>query len=186
MAFFALLIAAVAATPNCNYCKLMDTYSGFLYNYGYCKSTDTCVLDVWNHPNQWCDDAWIDGYTLDLTSGCGAGIAICQPFVSSELYNGKNMTGTRTLGAGEMCTISIDATNHVARVLLEPNDNLGVMYNGYRKGTFLTVEPGKILDLTVYNGKTSGSLDFKFIYTGGLRLVASAAVATAGMILSLA
>ena len=170
-----MAVATVAATGACNYCKLMDTYSGMFYNYGYCPTNDKCYLEVWNRPNAWCNTTWVDGYKLDLFEDCKAGKGICQPFVSSEQYNGKNLTGTRPLQVGEYCDIEIDAKNYVARVLLEPNDNLGVLYNGYRKGTFLTVEPGKKLHLTVYNGKADGPIEFKFTYTGGLRLVYSAA-----------
>ena len=166
-----LVIEQVSATATCLYCKQMDTTSGMFYSYGYCPSSDKCYLEVWNHPNAWCNEAWVDGYTLDLNDNCKAGIAICQPFVSSEMYSDRNLTGTRTLQAGEMCTIEIDAKNYVGRVLLEVNDNLGVMYNGYRKGEFITVEPGMTLDLTVYNGKSDGPLEFKFIYTGGIRLI---------------
>ena len=44
------------------------------------------------------------------------------------------------------------------------------MYNGYKTGTFLKVEQGTILDLTVFNGKSSGSLSFKFTYAGAVKL----------------
>ena len=137
-----LAITTVAATGNCNYCKLMDTYSGMFYSYGFCQSSDTCVLEVWNHPNAWCNETWVEGYTLDLVANCEAPAQICQAYVSSDQYANKNVTGTRSLQKGEMCTMTIDAKNFVARVLIEPNDNLGIMYNGYRKGTFLTVEAG--------------------------------------------
>ena len=105
-------------------------------------------FEVWIHPNLYCH-----GYTLDLDMDCDAGIAICQPFVSSSAYSNKNLTGTRTLQAGEMCTISIDAKAYPARIMFDKNDNLGVMYNGYQTGRFLSIPQGSSLDLTIYNGK---------------------------------
>ena len=45
------------------------------------------------------------------------------------------------------------------------------MYNGYKTGTFLKVAQGQILDLTIYNAKSSGSLSYKFIYSGAQVLV---------------
>ena len=44
------------------------------------------------------------------------------------------------------------------------------MYNGYKTGTFLKVEQGTMLDLTLYNGKNSGSLSFKFTYAGAVKV----------------
>ena len=64
----------------------------------------------------------------------------------------------------------MDATATVARIMFEKNTNLGVMFNGYRTGTFLTVPQGSRANLEVYNGKSDGSLDFKFIYTGAVAL----------------
>ena len=142
-----------AGIPSCLYCKQMDTYSGMFYSYNFCKSNNKCTLEAWNKPNLYCDVAWVDGYTLDLDMDCDAGIAICQPFVSSSAYSNKNLTGTRTLQAGEMCTISIDAKAYPARIMFDKNDNLGVMYNGYQTGRFLSIPQGSTLDLTIYNGK---------------------------------
>ena len=93
-------LVSAAGIASCLYCKQMDTYSGMFYSYGYCPSSKKCLLEVWNHPNVYCNEAWVDGYTLDLDNDCDAGIAICQPFVSSSAYSNKNLTGTRTLQAG--------------------------------------------------------------------------------------
>ena len=165
------LIAAVSAgIAPCQNCKLQDTYSGPFYSYGYCPLSQTCYEDVWNHPNAWCEVEWRDGYSLDLVEDCQTDTAICQPFTSSSLYEGKNLTGTRTLQGGESCVIEVDATSTVARIMIEKNSNLGVMFNGYRTGTFLTIAQGSKANIQVYNGKAEGQLDFKFIYTGAVAL----------------
>ena len=90
-----------AASGNCNYCKHQDTIAGPLYSFGYCKTLDTCYEDVWNHQNAWCPEAWIDGYALDLEVACENTIGLCQPFVSSNQYDARNLTGVRTLQAGQ-------------------------------------------------------------------------------------
>ena len=42
-------VITAAASGNCNYCKHQDTIAGPLYSFGYCKTTDKCYEDVWNH-----------------------------------------------------------------------------------------------------------------------------------------
>ena len=54
--------------------------------------------------------------------------------------------------------------------MFDTNADLGVVYNGYKTGTFLKVEKGQILDLTLFNGKSSGSLNFKFTYASAVKL----------------
>ena len=71
-----------------------------------------------------------------------------------------------------MCILHIDARAYLARVTFDANDNLGVLYNGYTTGQTITIQEGTVLDLTVYNAKDEGTLDFKFVFTGGLRLTA--------------
>ena len=71
--------------------------------------------------------------------------------------------------------INVDATSYIAHIMFESNDNLGVMYQGYQTGEWLTVAEGTTLDLVVYNGKSTGSLDFKFIYSSSAFLSASVA-----------
>ena len=137
-----LLVFAVSAagSSTCLYCKHQDTTAGLFYSYSYCKPDDKCYDDVWNRMNAWCTESWIEGYQLSLESECNATPGMCQNFVSTGEFASKNLTGTRSLQAGEYCTITIDATAYQAQVLFDQNDDLGVMYNGYRTGTFLKVE----------------------------------------------
>ena len=67
------------------------------YNYGFCKESDECYLDVWNHMNAWCKEEWIDGYSISLESDCNATPGMCQSFVSTPEFAEKNVTGTRSL-----------------------------------------------------------------------------------------
>ena len=66
--------------------------------------------------------------------------------------------------------ISVDATSYVARILLLDNDNLGVIFNGYKTGQWIVVEQGSLLDLTLFNGKADGPLEFSFVYSGSMRV----------------
>ena len=47
MKFAALLsviaFANAANSPNCMYCKKLDSDNSFLYSYSYCKDTDECL-----------------------------------------------------------------------------------------------------------------------------------------------
>ena len=53
----------------------------------------------------------------------------------------------------EKCTITIDATAGVARVLFTDASDLGVLVNGYKIGDVFTVPEGEMQEITVYNGK---------------------------------
>jgi len=60
----------------------------------------------------------------------------------------------------ERCTISIDATQGVARVLFSDASELGVLFNEYQIGDVLTIPEGEIQEITVYNGKEVGTIAF--------------------------
>ena len=102
LALAALLVAMVALVGQanasaCMMCKHLDTVSGFMYDYSYCKNTMKCFDAIWNHPNAWCEDPWLIGYNIDLVEDCGANVTYCQDFTSSDVFQSKNETGTRRL-----------------------------------------------------------------------------------------
>ena len=82
MKFAALLsvIALVNAenSPNCMYCKKLDSDNSFMYSYSYCKDTDECLADSWNYMNKWCKSKWISGWMLDIDKDCEAKEAVGQ------------------------------------------------------------------------------------------------------------
>ena len=56
---------------------------------------------------------------------------VCPNFVSDTEYYGKNVTYKQNLvlPEGAMCTMSIDATKAVARVLITEATSIGVLWN---------------------------------------------------------
>ena len=101
----------------------MDTLSSFLYSSNYCAAKDECLQDQWNYKNNFCTSGWMPGWILDIDGDCNArdgGVGACKPFTSSLDQVGYNDTRTITLPAGNKCTIQVDATEFVARVLFEP------------------------------------------------------------------
>jgi len=45
-------------------------------------------MDLWNYFNEWCYDAWIVGYELDLDIDCGAEISEGGPdFTSNSMFD---------------------------------------------------------------------------------------------------
>ena len=80
-----LSIALVQASSSvCLYCKKMDTNAGFLFQYSYCKTSDTCVPDAWNSIYNWCEEPWKRGYELDIDEDCEAEAATAKDYVSSS------------------------------------------------------------------------------------------------------
>ena len=130
---------------KCINCKFKDTYSGPFYSYKYCKPKDLCLEDAWQHYNAYCQESWKDGYNLDIEKDCRSTVAPdwCQSFESDPKQSGVNTTGTKTLRQNEWCTISIDARKFPARIILDPDmtqKNLGIIYSGYNRGDWITVD----------------------------------------------
>ena len=129
--FLPLLISLASAQDDepslpsqaCLKCKHIDTLSSFLYSASYCAEKDECLQDQWNYKNSFCATEWINGWKLDIDEDCSArdgGVGACKPFISSMDQVGYNDTRSITLPAGNKCTIEVDATDFVARVLFEP------------------------------------------------------------------
>ena len=105
----AALLSAVWAqeeTPSasftCLYCKKADTMAPFMYTYSYCKSSDYCVEDQWNHYNRLCEEPWIPGYMLDVDADCKAveKSPDCLTFISSSDMDQQFSNGTLSLESG--------------------------------------------------------------------------------------
>jgi len=69
------------------YCKNKDTHAGPLESYMYCPSRDKCVKDLWNLFNEWCFDAWIEGYALNLDVDCNAELVAGPDFTSNSMFD---------------------------------------------------------------------------------------------------
>jgi len=166
----------------------MDTMSAFMYSYSYCKSSDECLGDAWNFYNKWCASGWQAGWTLDVYEDCEAltSIGVCQPFVGKETLYGRYINDTnRRLEPGAACTVQVDATAAVSRVIFEDSTgSLGVLVNGYRVGDVITVPEGNTRNVTIYNGDRGGYLRFTLSFSGAVNLAASMTLAGASAILS--
>ena len=82
---------------------------------------------------------------IDIDGDCKAQLNTeCLNFFSEKEKYGQYFNETQYLSEGEYCTITVDATNGVARVAFTDVDSLGVLYNGYEIGTQITVPEGEI------------------------------------------
>ena len=181
-----LVYAVAAYSQNCLYCKRVDSKSAFLYSYSYCAKNNLCLQDQWNYINQWCSTKWINGWMIDIDSDCAADEAVgaCQDFTSEEAYYGTYFNSTRFLKAGQKCTISIDASAAVARVIFDDVTNLGVLFNGYEIGKAITIPQGEKQSITVYNGNQLDiPLAFQLSFSGATNLIMGASVIVGGLCL---
>ena len=129
--FIAAAIAGLAAAdslPKCMYCKRNDENSGFLNSWSYCSTTDTCLHNAWNYIQRECEDGWRQGhsYVLDY---CEPEDIACPEYVSDPEKYQTYSNNTWSLAQGGKCTIKIDATQGVARVVFDwgvTNSQLGV------------------------------------------------------------
>ena len=72
-----------------------------------------------------------------------------------------------------MCTIKIDAKEYqnVARVIFDDSDTLGVLFPGYKMGQPITVQPGQVKWITIYNGNDAGPTVFKLSFSAAQNLL---------------
>jgi hypothetical protein len=99
--------------------------------YSYCEQTDTCLEDEWNYINRPCEgNGWIRGRNLGITQ-CNPKQVSCSGFYSSvDKYGTYDNRTSIMLQSGEYCTLNIDSTNGLARVIFEsywPSDGLGIV-----------------------------------------------------------
>ena len=85
---------------------------------------------------------------VDIDKDCEAPEAknTCPNFVSTPAEYGKNTTKKNNLilYEGNKCTMTIDATQAVARVLITDNDSIGVLFNEYDRLKWITIPQGNI------------------------------------------
>ena len=83
---------------------------------------------------------------------------------------------------GAKCTVNINATGGVARVIFYSADYLGIE-GGFREDQVITFESG-VADITIYNAAETGPITFGISFSGASTLVASAAALAAAALLS--
>ena len=81
---------------------------------------------------------------------------------------------------GEYCNIDIDATEAVARVAFRDTVQLGVLYNRYELGNFITIPEGEKQTITIYNGKEKGPIAYFLSFSGSSMLQLGTALALIG------
>ena len=185
-ALFVLLVASVyAGSEECLYCRRMDSNSGFLVSYSYCAQTNECIQDAWNYLNRECADGWRRGSTMELGL-CEAEIVTCMDFESTPEKAQEYFNRTWTLPAGTYCTLTIDATKFVARVVFDSTSYLGIEEENAKIGDVITVENG-VKEVTIYNGAESGQLTFIISFSSAYNVLQgfAATVAAGAALVSL-
>ena len=123
-------------------CVYSDNNAGFLDSYSYCSAIDVCLQNAWNYIDYKCVDEWTRGIDIDVET-CGTTVTTCPEFVSSSVAYGQYTNTTQALASGEICDITVDATQAVARVIFDNTNNLGIKeLNGYIYGSPITIEEG--------------------------------------------
>ena len=142
-----VLLAVAKASQECLYCKRADSRAGFLYSYSYCSipalGVETCQEDSWNivQTRLNCPSEYKQGWTLDIFEDCEAEeeTGTCGEFISLKEFDGVYTNTTRTLKDNSMCTVLVDATDYVGRVIFYNDPDLGVLEPDYVIGQPITV-----------------------------------------------
>ena len=93
---------------------------------------------------------------MDITS-CSPSEGTCPSFTSSANAYGVYTNTTQALASGEYCSIYVDATQAVARVIFDNTNNLGIVeVEGYVYGSPISIDAGTYQYFTVYNADSSG------------------------------
>ena len=83
--------------------------------------------------------------------------------------------------SGGKCTIKVDATKGVARVVFDygvTNSKLGMIWEGYKVGDVITFESG-VSEITIYNAAESGPLEFDVSFSAAASILAAATAISA-------
>ena len=92
---------------------------------------------------------------------------MCEDFVSMSAYDHVAKKSDKSnLKISNMCVVTIDATGFIAHAGFKGNDNLGVLYNGYKTGNNITIAEGSTLEVTLYNGARDVAVEIEYIFTG--------------------
>lgn len=175
------LVTAQESLPKCMYCKRNDENSGFLNSWSYCESTDTCLHNAWNYIQRECpgeSGGWQSGHTYVLDR-CNPSDTSCPEYVSDPEKYQTYSNNTWSLSSGGKCTIKIDATKGVARVVFDygvTNSQLGIDTNNWKTGDVVSFEAGEN-EIVIYNANESGPLTFEIAFSGASTLAAAAGVA---------
>ena len=78
-------------------------------------------MDAWNYINRECLDGWKRGNSYELTT-CEPEEISCPSYASNPDKYGLYENITWSLPEAGMCTITIDATEGVARLIFEDYD----------------------------------------------------------------
>ena len=139
-----LNVSEVSGSAACLNCLNSDNKAGFLDSYSYCSAIDVCLEDAWNYIDYKCSSSWIRGNSMNIAA-CNPTSVTCPSYSSTEASYGVYTNTTQTLAANTDCTVSVDATLGVARVLFDDATNLGVVeVPDYTIGTPITVPQGQI------------------------------------------
>ena len=184
--FIAAALAAVAfaeSLPKCMYCKRNDENSGFLNSWSYCKPTDTCLKNVWNYIQRPCgEEGWQKGTSYNLDA-CEPEDIACPEFVTDPDKYQTYSNNTWSLAQGGKCTVKIDSTLGVARVVFDwnvKNSQLGVMFPPYGTGDVISFDSG-VNEIVIYNAAESGPLTFDISFSGAAGLIAGATAILAAL-----
>ena len=110
-----------------------------------------------------------------MESQCKPKATSCHPFKSDNKTAGSwQFNFTETLGPNEYCKIEVDATEYVARVVLDDSVTLGAVTDNGNKdvkiGEIVEVKRGSSKTIFAYNGDTSGSITFTLAFRNALHL----------------
>ena len=86
------------------------------------------------------------------------------------------------MAAGSKCTVTVDATAGVARVIFSSTVYLGINFDA-KIDEVITLESG-VTDLEIYNAAESGPITFGISFSGASSLVSTALAAATVLALS--
>ena len=106
----------------------------------------------------------------------------CPTFESSEEQYQKYRNTTWSIAAGSKCTVEVDATKGIARVIFSSTAYLGIEYDA-SIDEVITIESG-VTDIEIYNAAESGPITFGISFSGASQLLASAAALASAALLA--
>ena len=75
------------------------------------------------------------------------------------------------MASGGQCTVKVDATAGIARVIFDNTSYLGIDDENAQIGDVITVESG-VREILIYNGAETGPLTFDISFSGASTLIA--------------
>ena len=171
---FALMgaVASAAYSQDCLYCRRQDASAGFLVSYSYCNATQTCLKDAWNYLSRTCSDGWKRGRNIKLDD-CEPTDTNCPSYTSSFDKAQSYENQTWSLAMGGKCTVEIDATDFIARVIFSNTNQLGIERPNTNIDDVITIKGG-VEEIVLYNGNEKGPLTFDISFSGASHLLAGA------------